>query len=68
MHPLRKLGALLVEGQMYNTFNGFLGPFRVNHFYVDDAKGRTVSECTSKETAKVICDLLNEKFPKKSKD
>lgn len=68
MHPLRKLGALLVEGQLYNTFNGFLGPFRTNHLYVDDAKGRTVAECPDKATTKVICDLLNEKFPKKSKD
>jgi hypothetical protein len=68
MHPLRKLGALLIEeGKPYNTFNGFLGPFKVGHLYVDDAKGRTVAECTSKETAKVLCDLLNEKFPKKSK-
>jgi hypothetical protein len=35
--------------------------------YVDDAKGRTVAECTSKETAKVLCDLLNKTYPKKSK-
>ena len=68
MHPLRKLGALLAEGQMYNTFGGFLGPFKVGHTYVDDAKGRTVADCPDKETAKIIADLLNKTYPKKSKD
>jgi hypothetical protein len=68
MHPLRKLGALLIEeGKPYNTFNGFLGPFNVGHTYVNDAKGRTVADCPDKETAKIIADLLNKTYPKKSK-
>lgn len=71
VQKLRGIGTALREQQqlrMYNTFNGYLGPFRVNFSYVDDAKGRTVAECQDKATARVICDLLNEKYPKKADD
>jgi hypothetical protein len=68
MHPLRKLGALLIEnGKPYNTFGTFRGPFNVGHTYVNDASGTTVADCPSKEVAKVICDLLNEKFQRPKK-
>jgi hypothetical protein len=70
MNKLAQLGkALLAEsGKPYNAFNGFLGPFRVDHAYVNDARGNTVVNCEGNQaTAKVICALLNKTYPPKAK-
>lgn len=67
---LAQLGkALLAEsGKPYNTFGTFLGPFRVDHAYVNDARGNTVANCEgSQATAKVVSDLLNKAYPPKAK-
>jgi len=63
MHPLRKLGALLVESKIYNAFGQFVGPFRAQGLYVNDGRGDTVCECRDQQTAKMIAGFLIEKFP-----
>lgn len=53
--------------QVSNAFSGYLSPFKTNHSWVEDAKGRTVCEAQDKGTAKILCDLLNKTYPAKSK-